>query len=520
MSHKTLLFVAAWIVAVVSVFAAPPCVRLGDQVKDGRPVVRWRGFNLLEMLNRGEGVKNAPRFREEDFQIIREWGFNFVRIPMDYRFWIRDGDRNNWECFDEAGLANVDRAVALGRKYGIHVCLNMHRCPGYTVGRPKESTDLFSDKESLRVCCEHWAMFARRYRGIPNSALSFNLINEPPTGKDEAYVRVVKALVAAIRAEDPDRYIVADGLACATRPANALVGLNGIGQAARGYAPLRVTHYLAPWAGAPSAKPVWPMRPDCPAGILAGPRKTEMRRDFELLDLPPCTLEISFDKASDPLMVRFIADGKRLKDISIAPEADNPMWSSVKRSAGWSTVQGCYLGRETFVFREPVKKFTVRLVQGDWIQIADVTIMSPDSGKRVLLACETSWRAPRDFTQRFTDWNSGFRSATPPAVAPAYAEAGKEYLYRTRIKDWEPMIEDGAYCFVGEFGVWCKTPHHMALALLEDYLSLWKERNIGWALWNLRGGNGVLDSGRDDVQYEDFRGHRLDRKMLELLQRY
>jgi endoglucanase len=55
---------------------------------------------------------------------------------------------------------------------------------------------------------------------------------------------------------------------------------------------------------------------------------------------------------------------------------------------------------------------------------------------------------------------------------------------------------------------------------MEDYLKLWKERNMGWALWNLRGGCGVLDSGRSDVEYEDFRGYKLDRKMLELLQRY
>jgi endoglucanase len=36
-------------------------------------------------------------------------------------------------------------------------------------------------------------------------------------------------------------------------------------------------------------------------------------------------------------------------------------------------------------------------------------------------------------------------------------------------------------------------------------------------MWNLRGGFGVLDSDRADVKYEDFRGHKLDRKMLELL---
>jgi endoglucanase len=27
----------------------------------------------------------------------------------------------------------------------------------------------------------------------------------------------------------------------------------------------------------------------------------------------------------------------------------------------------------------------------------------------------------------------------------------------------------------------------------------------------------VLDSGRDDVAYEDYKGHKLDRRMLELL---
>ena len=64
------------------------------------------------------------------------------------------------------------------------------------------------------------------------------------------------------------------------------------------------------------------------------------------------------------------------------------------------------------------------------------------------------------------------------------------------------------------------TPHRIVLDLLEDYLALWKERNMGWALWELRGGYGVLDSNRPDVEYEDFRGHKLDRKLLELLQRY
>jgi endoglucanase len=52
---------------------------------------------------------------------------------------------------------------------------------------------------------------------------------------------------------------------------------------------------------------------------------------------------------------------------------------------------------------------------------------------------------------------------------------------------------------------------------MSDLLSLWKEAGWGWALWNLRGSFGIVDSGRSDVNYENFEGHRLDRKMLDLL---
>ena len=43
---------------------------------------------------------------------------------------------------------------------------------------------------------------------------------------------------------------------------------------------------------------------------------------------------------------------------------------------------------------------------------------------------------------------------------------------------------------------------------------------MGWAIWQIRGETGVMDSNRKDVDYEDWRGHRLDREMLDLLMRY
>jgi endoglucanase len=53
---------------------------------------------------------------------------------------------------------------------------------------------------------------------------------------------------------------------------------------------------------------------------------------------------------------------------------------------------------------------------------------------------------------------------------------------------------------------------------MRDRLKAFDQAGIGWALWNFRGSFGILDSGRSDVAYEDFYGHQLDRRMLDLLQ--
>lgn len=93
-------------------------------------------------------------------------------------------------------------------------------------------------------------------------------------------------------------------------------------------------------------------------------------------------------------------------------------------------------------------------------------------------------------------------------------------LKQELIDKYQPLVTKGVQIHVGEWGCFNKTPHAVTLAWAEDCLSLWKEAGWGNAMWNLRGAFGVLDSERADVQYEDFNGHKLDRKMLELLRKY
>jgi endoglucanase len=94
----------------------------------------------------------------------------------------------------------------------------------------------------------------------------------------------------------------------------------------------------------------------------------------------------------------------------------------------------------------------------------------------------------------------------------------RQWLLTMQKQSWSPLEQQGGQVFIGEFGSHNQTPHSVALAWLADNLSVFRELGWGWALWNLRGSFGILDSGRSDVDYEDFHGHKLDRKMLAVLQ--
>lgn len=363
------------ILLAASKIATGPALASEDDI-NATKIPRWRGFNLQGRFGWPGHPWSGKAFDEFDFATMAEWGFDFARLPLSYWVW---GSRDDWSVIREEPLLEIDRAIDLGRQYGIHINLNFHRIPGYCInGRELEPADLFTgtpaeQDKALAAGVFHWKAFARRYKGIPNRRLSFDLINEPPKMKPEQhyledrYVEIVKALVAGIRDIDPNRLVFADGMNIGQAPVPEIVGL-GLVQSTRGYLPKAVSHYTAAWVP---------------------------KDEFETFT--------------------------------------TPTW--------------------------PLKD---------------------DQGKT---------------------WD-------------------RERLKQEYILKYKPIVDKGVQVHVGEWGVYNKTPHAATLAWMEDSLSLWKEAGWGNALWNLRGSFGVLDSEREDVQYEDFKGHKLDRKMLELLRKY
>lgn len=470
----------------------------------------WRGFNLLEKFHRQ--WNNGP-FVESDFRMIHELGFNFVRLPMDYRVWIKDDD---WNQFDETQLRQIDQAVAWGKKYSIHVCINFHRAPGYTVAAPPEATDLWTDPTAQRVCAEHWAQFARRYRGIPSDQLSFNLFNEPSHVSSAAYVKVVRKIAAAIRAEDPQRLIISDGLQWGREPILQLAELQ-IAQATRGYTPMDITHYQASWVDGADhyPEPTWP-RPMA-YGTLYVPSKPGMSPEA----IRPMVIEGRFDRAT-PLRMRVNvvsskatlvakADGTVFWQKAFRCGPGTGEWKQANYIKEWQAFQNVYDRDYEAVIPAGTRRVELAVTEGDWLSLSEIALRRAD-GRQDRLVLRPGWDQP---TAQIA-YNAEDREQT---FGGSKME-DRQWLWETGILPWQQAQKQGIGVVVGEFGCYNKTPHHVTLAWMEDCLANWKQADWGWALWNFRGSFGILDSQREDVQYEDFQGHRLDRKMLELLRKY
>lgn len=357
-------------------------------------IPRWRGFNLLEKFIASNS--NDP-FRESDFALMAELGFDFVRLPMSYRCWA---DPSDWKKLDEKTLKEIDQAVEFGKQYGVHTNISFHRAPGFSVDRSlKEPFNLWLDEEAQQAFDYHWSHFAQRYKGIPNKNVSFNLVNEPGSLDfertkpltPELHGKVMRRVVKAIRDIDPNRLIFADGMWWGRDPMPDLADL-GIVQSTRGYEPSQITHYLAGWVDGADKWPVptWPLKPEL---------STELR----------------------------------------------------------------YLSEEM---------------------------------------------------------NQTYKNKLDRWGVPIDMEWGRERIRLQMIEPWKKVQAMGVGVHVGEFGAFSKTPHDVVLSWMRELMGQWKEAGWGWAMWNFRGGFGILDSERADVQYEDFKGHKLDRKMLELIKEF
>ncbi len=228
------------------------------------PLPQWKGFNLLDFFS-PDPRKSRPQSKEQYFKWMSEWGFDFVRIPMAYPSYLKfDRDENitikRVRKINHRATDRIEELVYLAHKYNLHVSLNLHRAPGFCVNAGfHEPYNLWKDEEALEDFAYHWKFWAKRFKNTSRKKISFDLLNEPCMREDmndqhskrgsvpgELYRKMALRAAAAIRSQNPDHLIIADGNNVGKEVIPEIVDLD-IAQSCRGYNPGIISHYKAPW---------------------------------------------------------------------------------------------------------------------------------------------------------------------------------------------------------------------------------------------------------------------------------
>lgn len=173
----------------------------GDELPD------WHGTSIArDILIYTDG---RELYTEEDAKLIKEYGFNYVRIVCMHTDFIKEIEGQLY--VNKHQMRNIDNIIGWCMENGIHVCLDLHSVPGYVSGG---TPDILENQTHYEQALEIWNLLSSRYANIPANALSYNLLNEPALHyfTQESYGALAMDMISTIRKNDTDKMIVSDGL--------------------------------------------------------------------------------------------------------------------------------------------------------------------------------------------------------------------------------------------------------------------------------------------------------------------
>lgn len=203
-----------------------------------------RGVNLgnaLEAPNEGDwGVT----LKEEYFDLIKEAGFQSVRIPAR---WSAHADKSAPYAIDGNFLLRVDWAVKKALYRGLEAVLNIHHYEEI-VKQPDAHRERF-----LAL----WKQIAAHFKDFPAS-LAFELLNEPNDELSaEKWNKMAAEAVAVIRKTNPTRMIVVGPVgwnSAKELPSLEVPDDKNLVVTFHYYDPFKFTHQGASWTGEESKK--------------------------------------------------------------------------------------------------------------------------------------------------------------------------------------------------------------------------------------------------------------------------
>ncbi len=171
---------------------------------DGPTGIRNQMIDLIGEANTDVFFKifQEKYVQEKDIALIREWGFDHVRLPFHYQLFY-DSEMEMWK---EEGFDLLDTFLEWCRTHELAVLLDMHAAPGgQNEGGISDSDGearLWTEPEEYwDQTIKIWREIARRYNDDP-VIIGYDLINEP-TVPDEMASDLAKLYTRIINEVQP-----------------------------------------------------------------------------------------------------------------------------------------------------------------------------------------------------------------------------------------------------------------------------------------------------------------------------
>ena len=172
-----------------------------------------KGVNIGGWISQYERYLSDTHFDtfivEGDIRSIAEYGFDHVRVPVDYMV-LEEEDGT----LIESGFKHLEDCRKWCEKYGLKMIIDLHEAYGYTFD-PMKKTDkkkFFYDADLQARFLNLWKEIATRFADYTDH-VAFEPLNEVvPADVAEAWNDLLGRYIALIRSIAPKAYIVVGGV--------------------------------------------------------------------------------------------------------------------------------------------------------------------------------------------------------------------------------------------------------------------------------------------------------------------
>lgn len=205
------------------------------------------GVNVSHWLSQSDkrGEARAKQITKEDFDSIAAMGFEHVRLPIDeVQFYDKDLNR------DEEAFALLKNAIEWTLENNMNIIVDLHITRSHYFLTADENT-LFTETSAQDHMVAIWKDLQKFLKSYPNDRLAYELLNEAVAPTHDALNKLEARLIAAIREEEPNRFIVVGSnwaqsvetmqyLQVPENDKHLIISFHF-------YNPLFITHFGAPW---------------------------------------------------------------------------------------------------------------------------------------------------------------------------------------------------------------------------------------------------------------------------------